>query len=76
MKAIQQNGTLLRFASEELQNDRELAIIAINQNELSYLYVSKQLQDDIILELLGAKKIFQILKERIHNLSDIVFFFK
>jgi hypothetical protein len=41
LKAVQQNGLALQFASENLQNDTEIFREAIRQNRLALEFIDK-----------------------------------
>ena len=39
-------GIIIKYASERLRNDKELAIIAVKQNKQAYHFISHELQQD------------------------------
>jgi predicted methyltransferase len=52
LKAVEQNGITLEFASEKFQNDKDVVLKAVNQNGLALKFASKELQNnrEIVLE--------------------------
>ena len=46
MKAVQESGLLLEWASPELQDDKELVLNAVKQNPGALEFASKRLKDD------------------------------
>ena len=45
LDAVQQNGSALRYASDELISDREVVLAAVNQNADAIYYASHILQE-------------------------------
>ena len=52
MEAVKQDGLALRYASEQLKNDREFVMEEVKQNWWALYYASKQLKNDreIVME--------------------------
>ena len=50
LAAVQQNGRALKYASEELQADREVVLAAVQQNGEALTYASRELQAKLLLK--------------------------
>ena len=50
LAAVQQNGRALKYASEELQADREVVLAAVQQNGDALTYASQELQAKLLLK--------------------------
>ena len=44
--AIQNKGIIIKYASKELRDDKELATIAVKQNKQAYHSISQRLKQD------------------------------
>ena len=44
--AVENKGIIIKYASKELRNDKELATIAVKQNKQAYHFISYELQQD------------------------------
>ena len=70
-------GHLIKNASEELRNDRELALIAINKDVNNFQYLSEQLRNDRELALIAINKdvnAFYYLSEKLRNDRELLLF--
>ena len=47
LEAVKQNGSALKYASEELKNDKEVVLEAVKQDGFALEYDSYELQNDI-----------------------------
>lgn len=45
-RCIQNNGLAIQFASEDIKSNKEIVLIALNQNPFSYHHISKKLKID------------------------------
>lgn len=56
MTAVQQYGLALRFASEELRNNKNIVLAAVQQNGLALQFTSKEFQNnkEIVLAALQS----------------------
>jgi hypothetical protein len=52
LEAVKKNGRLIKYASEELKNDKEVVLEALTRDGCSLFYVSKELQNnrEVVLE--------------------------
>ena len=46
LKAVENDGMVLKYASSKLQNDKDVALAAVSQNSWALEYVSPELQND------------------------------
>ena len=69
-KALMKYGLLLEFFPENLRNDRALAEIAINQDYMSFKYLSEELKDnDQIINCL----VLALLQKKIESSSNSIY---
>lgn len=74
---LQVNECTFEYINEELQKDKSFIFRIIQVNEKIMKYLNADLQNDveIIIEYLGAKKMFNIEKERLYTLIILYFLF-
>ena len=46
MAAVKNNGSALQYASDELQADKEVVLMAVKQNGYAINYASEELKND------------------------------
>ena len=62
MVAVQQNGSALQYASEELRGDPGLVMVAVQQNGMALKYASKELKNDLAIVLAAVEEDYEALK--------------
>ena len=69
MKAVENDGRALQYASNRLKDDFEVAVAAINNNGHAYEHVSNRLHDHYGLAILAAKNYinFRFVSEQIRS---------
>ena len=56
LEAVKNKAIILKYASKDLRNDKEVAIAAISQNKKSLSYISDELKkDEDILKILNPE---------------------
>ena len=72
---MSQNGNALRFASEELRNDRDVVKAAVSNKDQSLLYASEDLKSDKEIVMIAMNKNVSSLyyaSEKLQNDKDLL----
>ena len=71
MVAVRQNGNSLRYASNEMKNDKNVVLMAVAQNCYGILYASEMLQCDEDVIRIAMEKNKYILEDLGLVVSDV-----
>ena len=74
LEAVKNNGFVLEWASEELQNDKEIVLEAVKNNGFALEYASKELKKDkeIVLQAVKIQNAIIYVSKELKNDKDFI----